>query len=173
MNEREKCGLKMPKAQARRGALDELDFEIVRVLSDAPELTNKAVASRLGIAESTCAYRVRRLRDSAVIRPRRLELDYAQLGYALTAVITVHLANHSREVVDRFIESMVRTPGVLQVMNLTGRYDFMVTVAVADAEQLRAFVLDHVTVDPSVRATETHIVFDKREGDWVPTPPAV
>jgi DNA-binding Lrp family transcriptional regulator len=41
-------------------------------------------------------------------------------------------------------------------------------VAVTDAEQLRTFVLDHVTVHPGVRGTETHIVFDRREGDWVP-----
>ncbi len=106
-----------------------------------------------------------------MIRPRRLELDHAQLGYSLNAVIMVVLTNHSREVVDRFMESMVQTPNVLQVMNLTGRYDFMVTVAVADGEQLRAFVLDHVTVHPSVRGTETHIIFDMREGEWIPPLP--
>lgn len=156
---------------SRAIALDVLDFEIVRLLSADPSLTNKALAAELAVAESTCAYRVRRLRDSAVIRPRRLELDHAQLGYALNAVIMVVLTNHSREVVDRFMDSMVQTPNVLQVMNLTGRYDFMVTVAVSDGEQLRNFVLDHVTVHPSVRGTETHIVFDMREGEWIPPLP--
>lgn len=157
--------------RARGIALDELDFTIVRLLSGDPGLTNKSLATLLEIAESTCAYRVRRLRDSAVIRPRRLELDHAQLGYSLHAVIMVVLANHSREVVDRFMEGMVQAPNVLQVMNLTGRYDFMVTVAVADGEQLRTFVLDHVTVHPSVRGTETHIIFDRREGAWIPPLP--
>ena len=161
----------MWKAQGRSVALDRLDFEIVRVLSEDPDLTNKAVASAVGVAESTCAYRVRRLRDAAVIRPKRLELDHAQLGYALRAVVTVFLANHSREVVDRFMSTMAQTPNVVQVMNLTGRYDFMVIVAVADGEQLRSFVLDHVTVHPSVRGTETHIVFDLREGSWIPPLP--
>lgn len=152
--------------------LDDLDFAIVRRLTDDPGLTNKSLAALLKIAESTCTYRVRRLRDSAVIKPRRLELDYAQLGYSLNAVVMVVLTNHSREVVDRFMESMVQAPNVLQVMNLTGRYDFMITVAVADGEQLRAFVLDHVTVHPSVRGTETHIIFDMREGVWVPARPS-
>lgn len=158
-------------SHSKNAALDQLDFKIVRLLSEDPGLTNKALAARLDLAESTCAYRVRRLRDSAVIRPRRLELDHAQLGYSLNAVIMVVLTNHSREIVDRFMESMVQTPNVLQVMNLTGRYDFMVTVAVSDGEQLRNFVLDHVTVHPSVRGTETHIIFDKREGDWIPPLP--
>lgn len=160
-----------PGSRAKSIDLDALDFKIVRLLSANPSLTNKALSSHLDLAESTCAYRVRRLRDSAVIRPRRLELDHAQLGYSLNAVIMVVLTNHSREVVDRFMESMVQTPNVLQVMNLTGRYDFMVTVVVADGEQLRTFVLDHVTVHPSVRGTETHIIFDMREGEWIPPLP--
>ena len=149
-------------------ALDALDFEIIRVLSEDPALTNRGVARALEIAESTCAYRIRRLRESSAIRPRRLELDHAKLGYALHALITVFLTNHSREVVDRFMASMVKAPHVRQVMNLTGRYDFLISVAVADAEELRSFVLDHVTVHPSVRGTETHIGGDTRAGEWVP-----
>lgn len=46
----------------------------------------------------------------------------------------------------------------------------MLTLAVADAEELRTFVLDHVTVHPSVRGTETHVVVDMRDGAWIPGP---
>jgi DNA-binding Lrp family transcriptional regulator len=152
--------------------LDALDYAVVEALSRDPGLSNKALAERLGIAESTCAYRVRRLREAAVIGPRRLELDYARLGYALCAVVLVFLARHSREVVDEFMAHMVRQPNVLNVMNLTGRYDFMITVAVADTEELRRFVLDHVTVLPSVRGTETHIVFSANDGEWIPGAPS-
>lgn len=156
----------------RRGVeLDKLDFDLIGALSDDPGLTVKAVASRLGVAESTCAYRLRRLREARVIGPSRLDLDHAQLGYALRAVVMVFLTNHSRETVDRFMTSMVQAPNVLQVINLTGRYDFMLTLAVADAEELRTLVLDHVTVHPSVRGTETHIVFEMREGTWIPPHP--
>ncbi|WP_449281565.1 Lrp/AsnC family transcriptional regulator [Leucobacter sp.] len=151
--------------------LDDLDYAVVEALSREPGLSNRGLADRLGIAESTCAYRVRRLRDAAVIGPRRLDLDYARLGYALRAVVLVFLARHSREVVDEFMAHMVQQPNVLNVMNLTGRYDFMVTVAVAGTEELRRFVLDHVTVLPSVRGTETHIVFSVENGEWIPGAP--
>ncbi len=161
----------MSNPQRRPIELDQVDFEIIRVLSASPGLTNRALGSAVGIAESTCAYRLRRLRDAQVIRPARVELDHAQLGYSLRAVVMVFLTRHSRDVVDRFMRSMVQAPNVLQVVNLTGRYDFMLTLAVADAEELRTFVLDHVTVHPSVRGTETHIVFDMRDGTWIPGQP--
>ncbi|GAB3192903.1 Lrp/AsnC family transcriptional regulator [Nesterenkonia suensis] len=151
--------------------LDGLDHALIAALSTAPELTNKALASRLGVAESTCAYRRRRLRDAGTIGPPRMDLDHAQLGYALQAVITVYMSSHSREAVDQFLDSMVTTPHVLQVVHLTGRADFMLTVAMRSAEELKNFVLDHITVHPAIRNTETHIVFDSRRGTWIPEAP--
>lgn len=158
----------MANQQVGTPALDELDYDIVRTLSRNPELTNKGVAQQIGIPESTCTFRVRRLRDSGIIGPRRLELDHSRLGYPLKAIILVFLTRHSREIVDEFRQHMAKQPHVLSVMNLTGRYDFMVTVAVSDTEQLRTFVLDHVTILPSVRGTETHIVFSVQNGEWMP-----
>ena len=124
-------GAKMRNAQGVRPtgiSLDPLDFEIVRALSADPTLTNKALATLLDVAESTCAYRVRRLRESNVIRARRLELDHAQLGYSLNAVIMIVLTNHSRETVDRFMTSMVRAPNVLQVIKLKEMYELLEAV---------------------------------------------
>ncbi len=158
-------------ATQQQTTLDGLDYQIVKLLSENPNLTNKALAQKLGAAESTCGYRVRRLYNSGALRPPRLELDHAQLGYGLQAIITVYMSSHSRETVDHFMDSMVNTPHVVRVINLTGRSDFMVTVAVADREQLKNFVLDHVTVHPAVRGTETQVVFDVRRGNWIPHAP--
>lgn len=158
----------MRNAQAPGIALDSLDFAIIRALSEQPAITNKALAAAVGSAESTCAFRVRKLRESGVIRPHRLEVDHRRLGYPLRAVVMVFMVSHSRENVERFMQAMVGTPNVIQVMNLTGRFDFMVTVAVADGDELQGIVLDHITTHPAVRGTETHIVFDVREGSWIP-----
>lgn len=153
-------------------SLDDLDYQIVRLLSEDPRLTNKALAARLATPESTCAYRVRRLYTSGVMSPPRLDLDHAPLGYGLRAIITVYMASHSREAVDHFTQAMIDAPNVIEVTHLTGRSDFMVTVAVSDREQLKNFVLDHVTTHPAVRGTETQVVFSSHRGKWIPTPPA-
>ncbi|GAA2098258.1 MULTISPECIES: Lrp/AsnC family transcriptional regulator [Brevibacterium] len=149
-------------------SLDKADHALIRELSGQPELTNKALAARLGIAESTCAYRLRRLRRAGVVGRARLDLDHTQLGYALQAVIVVTMTSHSRADVNRFMEALEHTPHVLRILNLTGRSDFFVTVAVRDSRQLQDLVLDRITRHPAVRSTETHIVFEERRGTWVP-----
>lgn len=158
----------MTKPQPAPAPLDDTDRALIAALSRDPRLRIRDLAARLGLAESTCAYRLRRLRESGVIGPDRLAVDHKRLGYGLQAIVLVFLARHNRDVVDEFTAHIVQQPHVLSVMNLTGRFDFMITVAVADAEELRRFVLDHVTVLPSVRGTETHIVFSVTPGEWVP-----
>ncbi|WP_229788381.1 Lrp/AsnC family transcriptional regulator [Nocardioides albus] len=157
----------LAKTQPPAAALDTVDRGILRELGDNPELTNKALATRLGIAESTCAYRVRALRDNGVITGRRLDVDTRALGYPLQAVIKVRLGSHSQEHVEKLYDDLVRTPGVIQAFHVAGADDFHLYVAVEDAEALRDFVLQHVTVHRVVRQTETLLVFELREGPGV------
>lgn len=144
--------------------LDELDLEILAALSEDADLTNKALALRLGLAESTCAHRVRSLRARGVIRDTRIRLDEAALGYPLQAMIKVRLANHTGPKVTALFDALVAIPRVLQVFHVAGVDDFLVHVAVQDAAALRDIVLEHITVHPVVRGTETQLVFELRDG---------
>lgn len=144
--------------------LDELDLEILAVLSERADITNKALSTRLGLAESTCAHRVRSLRTRGIIRDVRMRLDEAALGYPLQAMIKVRLANHTGAKVNALFDALVAIPRVLQVFHVAGVDDFLVHVAVQDAAALRDIVLEHITVHSVVRGTETQLVFELRDG---------
>lgn len=154
----------LPDRPTTRNDLDEVDWSIVRFLSRDADLTIKALATRLGIAESTCAYRIRGLRDTGVLTGTRLGVDYALLGYPLQAIIKVRLGNHSEATVSTLYRDLVAAPGVIQALHVAGADDFYLFVAVASAEDLRDFVLRHVTSHAVVRQTETQLVFEARDG---------
>lgn len=154
-----------PQPPARPApVLDRLDRAILAAIVDQPDLTTKALANRVGAAESTCAYRLRALRERGVITPAPPVIDLAALGRPLQAVIRVRMGGHTLEGVNTVFDALERTPGVLQVFHVSGGDDFLVHVAVADAEALRDIVLTHITVHPAVRATETQLVFERRAG---------
>ena len=154
----------MSDPQSGASALDELDLRLLAALVASPGRSNKALAADLGIAESTCAYRVRALRSRGVITGVRVVLDATALGLPLQGVIRVRLGRHTREGVGRLFDALVRTPGVIEVFHVAGEDDFLVHVAVEDAAALRDIVLQHITVHETVRTTETHLVFERREG---------
>ncbi|MFT4137262.1 MAG: Lrp/AsnC family transcriptional regulator [Microbacterium sp.] len=129
-----------------------------------PGRSNKALAEHLRVAESTCAYRVRALRTRGVLVGVRTVLDTASLGLPLQAVIRVRLGRHTRDGVGRLFDALVATPGAIEVFHVAGEDDFLVHVAVEDAAALRDIVLQHITVHEAVLTTETHLVFERREG---------
>jgi len=102
-----------------------------------------------------------------VITGSRLEIDPAAVGAPVQAMIRVRLGNHSRDGVEALFDALAATSGVLQVFHIAGADDFLVHVAVADAAALRDIVLERITVHEIVRATETQLVFELREGAGV------
>lgn len=148
--------------------LDPADLRMVAALREHPELTVRALARRVDLAESTCAYRLRSLRSRGMISAARIELDHAALGHPLQALIKLRLAQHSKDVVNSLHEDLVRIPGVLQVFHVGGDEDFYLHVAVPDAEALRNLVLEHITTHAVVRQTGTQLVFEARPGAGIP-----
>jgi DNA-binding Lrp family transcriptional regulator len=154
----------LTKAQALPAGLDPTDLALLRALTVQPDLTNKALAARLGLAESTCAYRLRAMRERGVLRGTRHALALDLLGFPLQAVIKVRLGSHDREHVNRLYADLVRVPGVLHALHMAGEDDFHLHVAVESPEALRDIVLEHITVHRVVRQTQTQLVFEARDG---------
>ena len=159
-----------PKKSRRPSPLDVTDLRILAELEGNGRLTNASLAARVGIAESTCVQRVRALRESGVITRFRAEIDPAALGLGIQAVIKVRLGSHSRDHVHSFHATLQRVPHALTIFHVAGEDDYLVHVAVESAEALRDLVLEHITVHPAVRHTETQLVFEVIPGAGVLPP---
>jgi DNA-binding Lrp family transcriptional regulator len=155
------------KTQPSPVALDGTDLAILAALVEDGRMTNAALAARAGVAESTCAYRVRALRESGVLTGIGARLSPEALGRPIHAIIKVRLGSHSRDHVHHLYDRLVGLPGVLTVFHVAGDDDFLLHAAVASPEALRDLILEHVTVHPMVRQTETQLVFEVREGRGV------
>jgi DNA-binding Lrp family transcriptional regulator len=127
-------------------------------------ISNRELAGRVGLAESTTHERVRRLVDSGVISRFTADIDPAALGRPMQALIAVQLRPQSAEVVTRFLDAVVDDPCVLDATVLSGETDVQIRVAVASSEALRQFAWQKVTSAPSVRSIQTHIVYEHRRG---------
>jgi DNA-binding Lrp family transcriptional regulator len=72
----------------RRGsALDELDINILSLLSEDARMSCRAIAEKLDVASGTNYNRVRRMTEEGVIKGYIPLLDYAQLGYEFTILV--------------------------------------------------------------------------------------
>ncbi|AWB91300.1 Lrp/AsnC family transcriptional regulator [Aeromicrobium chenweiae] len=144
--------------------LDDIDARIVAALRSQGRLPNNALADKVGIAASTCLTRLRSLVDRGVIAGFHAEVDPAWLGRPIQAMIAVRLRSDARGSITEFSDRLAGMTEVLNVYFLAGADDFHVHVAARDPEDLRSFVVDHLSSAPEVALTETNLIFEHKRG---------
>ncbi len=144
--------------------LDAIDAAIVRELEEDARIANNVLAARVGIAPSTCHGRVRALFERGVIHGVHAEIDQTRVGRPLQAMISVRLRPHARGQLEAFAQAMAKLPEVLNVFFLAGADDFLIHVATAGSEELRVFVVDHLSSSRDVAMTETSLIFEHLRG---------
>lgn len=150
--------------------LDGTDRALVAALLADARLPNNRLADQVGVAPSTALVRVRNLVERGVIRGFHAEVDLPHVGRPVQALVSVRLRAHDRAQIDAFSRRVPQLPEVVATYHVAGMDDYVLHVAVASAEALRDFVLDHLTTDPVVAHTETNLLFEVRRGSGGPLP---
>jgi len=138
---------------------DRIDRGILGILAQDARITNKDLAAAVGLSQSACLERVRRLNDAGIIRGTHADVDPAAFGIGIQAFLSVQLKQHTRSAVARFERSAIELPQVVALYHLTGRNDYLAHAVAQDMEHLRDFTLDAITSLPEVSRVETSLLF--------------
>lgn len=145
--------------------LDDTDRALLRALLRNSRASGAALAAALGIAESTVSLRMRRLQAGGTIRRFGIVLDPSVLGATVQALIAIRLVKHARAEIEAFRRAAPGLPGVVSVFHMAGADDFLLHVVARNSDELREFVLAHLTGHPAVAHTETNLIFEHADGD--------
>lgn len=140
--------------------LDELDTAIVRELQADARRTNRDVAAAVGVSPTTTLDRTRALRDRGVITGASLDVDLAAIGRGVQALIAVRIRPPSRRTIEAFKDWVSALPETLGVFVTAGTEDFLIHVAVADNDELYAFVIDRLTGRAEIADVRTSVVYE-------------
>src|SRR5216683_5088278 len=105
--------------------LDELDTALLRELQRDARRTNRDLAAAVGIAPTTALDRTRSLRQRGVIRGALLDVDLAQIGRPVQALIAVRIRPPSRTVIEDFRDWVSALPETIGVFVVSGHEDFL------------------------------------------------
>ncbi len=129
-----------PQKGAEPHRLDDLDRKILGALRADGRLTIAGLAERVGLSQSPCWTRLRRLEEAGLIRDYVAVLDHRALGIPDVVFIEVTLDKHDDSVLEAFGTETLRIPEVLEVHLVTGEYDYMIKVAVSGTAHYERFL---------------------------------
>lgn len=138
--------------------LDSADRKILRQLQAEGRLPNVELASRVGLSESPCLRRVRRLESGGVIKGYRAEVDPRKLGLDIIAFILVNLNQTSEADSEKFFAAVQREPSIIECHAMTGNYDYLLKVAAANLEAFADIAMQRILHFPGVSGISTGFV---------------
>lgn len=142
-------------------AIDRIDRHILRILQVEGRITNQALAPRVGLSPSACLARVRRLERIGAIQGYHARLDPFRLGIGLVLFVEVTLEGHRRDEAARFEAGIARFPQVVEASYVSGDFDYLLKVVVADMAEWANLREQLVGGDIGVDRVTTHAVMHK------------
>jgi Lrp/AsnC family transcriptional regulator, leucine-responsive regulatory protein len=145
--------------------LDDIDSRILQALQTNGRQKHNELARYLNLAQSTVAERVKRMESQGIIKGYRAVLDATRLGLSVRAFISIRLGRHEKEIIHAFEEQIRSIPHVQACYHLTGRYDYLLHVLVADLDGLGRLVKDVIAELPGLVTSETFVIFSEIKAD--------
>jgi Lrp/AsnC family transcriptional regulator, leucine-responsive regulatory protein len=118
-------------------SLNEIDIALLTALQEDADRTNVELARLVGLSPAATLHRVRRLKESGVIRVISAQLDPDACGFPLQVYVAATLARHDVRTSDRFDELIRSLPQIIAAYNVAGETDYLLTIVARDVAQLQ------------------------------------
>jgi Lrp/AsnC family leucine-responsive transcriptional regulator len=117
--------------------LDEIDIRLLEELERDADRPNVELARLVELSPAATLHRVRRLKESGIIRHVAARLDPAKAGFPLQVYVAVTLARHDEAANRRFEKTVMEMPEVISADHVTGETDCLLWVVARDVAQLQ------------------------------------
>ena len=141
--------------------LSEIDKKILMLLQENGRLSNVELSRQINLSPPATHGRVKRLEDQGVIKGYAAILDHAMIGYDMLCFVSVRMEAQQSERDGDFRTTVMNMPEVLECHQITGEYDYLLKVAVADQRALEQFVVDCLTPTAGVGRLYTSLVLSE------------
>jgi Lrp/AsnC family transcriptional regulator, leucine-responsive regulatory protein len=117
--------------------LDYVDVQLLTALQEDADRTNVELARLVGLSPAATLHRVRRLKESGVIRVISAQLDPNACGFPLQVYVTAALASHDVRSSQKFDDLIRSLPQIIAADNVAGETDYVLTVVARDVAELQ------------------------------------
>lgn len=138
--------------------IDKIDAKLLNMIQSDAQLSNDALAKRVGLTKTAVFERIRKMKTAGIVRGYETRLDPKRVAFGQVAFIYVRA--DERPGTTKTGAYLAKIPEVLEVHHIAGEDCYLIKVRVRDTEALSNLLRDKIGTIKSVRSTRTTIVFD-------------
>lgn len=139
--------------------VDKTDLRILEILVKDAKKPFTEVAKQVFVSGGTVHVRMNKLEEAGIVEKTTLKLNYARLGYDITAFIGIFLQRS-----DLYDSVLEKLKGIREITNIhytTGNYSMFVRIHCKDTNHLKEVLHDKIQRVEGIERTETMISLEE------------
>lgn len=138
--------------------MDSIDAKILNIIQKDSTISVKDIAKKVGLSYTPIYERIKQMEESGIIISRVTILDPNKVGIKLFVYCNITLKEQSKKCLLDFEKSVEKIPEIMEVISLSGVYDYMLKIATYDIESYNNFVMNKLANIPNIGQYHSNIV---------------
>jgi len=135
--------------------IDKTDRAILVALQSNGRMTNVELAERVNLSEAACLRRVRALEQSGLLEGYVALVDPIKVGLPANAFVQITLQQEQQKDLEAFEKAVRAIPAVMECYLMTGEFDYLLRVVVADMGDFEGIHRRYLTSLPGVARVQS------------------
>lgn len=120
--------------------MDDTDRKILAALQASPDSSVADIADKVGLSNTPCWRRIKRMESVGIIRGRALILDQRALGLTLNIFAHIKLKQHDEDTLEALEAAVQKLPEVVECFSMGGESDYLLRIVEKDIESYERFL---------------------------------
>jgi Lrp/AsnC family transcriptional regulator, regulator for asnA, asnC and gidA len=139
--------------------LDDIDSKILSILAMDAKMSYAEIGNKLFLSPGTIHARVKKLTEAKLIKAVRADLNYAAMGFDITAFLGIYLEKSN--MYEGVKAELKKIPEVVDAHYTTGNYSIFAKIICRDTEHLRDVLSKKLQAIKGIQRTETFISLEE------------
>jgi DNA-binding Lrp family transcriptional regulator len=145
-------------------SLDRFDLKILAHLEREGRCSNVELANAVGLSQSPCLVRTKRLQEIGVIRGYGAEIALEKLGKHVSVFSEVTISSHRPPDFRKFEEAVDRHREIVEWYNVSGGYDYLLKIVAPSVVHFQELMERLLQDDIGIEKFTSRIVLRQSSG---------
>ena len=145
-------------------SLDQFDLKILAHLEREGRCSNVELADAVGLSQSPCLVRTKRLQEAGVIRGYGADIALEKLGRHVVVFSEVTISSHRRDDFRKFEELVGQHGEIVEWYNVSGGYDYLLKIVAPSVARFQELMERLLQDDVGIERFTSRVVLRQASG---------
>lgn len=136
--------------------IDAIDRKIISALQQDATISHADLAERVGASSASCWRRIKALEGAGILAATVRLVAPEKIGLGVNVLCNIRMRSHALESRSAFEQFVEGRPEIVECFSMSGEWDYLLRVVVADVADYNRFLMMTLLSHPSVSGAASH-----------------